>query len=51
MPAPMTLPMTWEACASEFAAGSPSAGTMCGSSAPRAGRKKVLTEAWVKPST
>ena len=41
MPAPTTPPMTWEACASEFAAGSPSAGTMCGSIAARAGRKNV----------
>jgi hypothetical protein len=39
MPAPTTAPMSWEPCASELAAGSPSAGTILGRRAPRAGRK------------
>ena len=43
IPAPITEPMTWDPCASEFAAGSPSAGTIFGSSSPRAGRKNVET--------
>ena len=51
MPAPTTPPMTCEACASEFATGSASAGTTCGSIAPRAGRKNVAIDACVNPRT
>ena len=51
MPVPITDPMTCDACASEFALASPSAGTMCGSNAPRAGRKKLAIEACTKPRT
>jgi hypothetical protein len=51
MPAPMTEPSTCETCASELAAGRPSAGTIRGRSAPRAGRKNVLTLDWTNPRT